>query len=235
MKTRKSSRVKPDARRRLAEIERRLRSAYGHPCHHNPSDPLDDLIFLVLSRMTQEVKYLRTYEALREALPSWGAVLDAPSHDLEGLLQDAGLATTKSRQIQAILTEIEAREGALDLSHLRGLTDDEVEAYLTSLPGVARKTARCVMLYALDRNTCPVDTHVWRIMRRLGFALDAPWSERNAGRLEEMIPESLRPSLHVTLVAHGRAICRARRPLCGDCVLAALCPSVDRGEPARES
>jgi len=193
---------------------------------------LDDLVFLVLSRMTQEVKYRRTYESLRAALPSWGAVLDAASHDLEDLLHDAGLARTKSHQIQAILEEIEAREGALDLSGLRDLPDDEVEAYLTSLPGVARKTARCVMLYALDRDTCPVDTHVWRVMRRLGFAPDKPWSESNARRLEDVIPSNLRASLHVTLISHGRAICQARRPLCSECVLVDSCPSVDPGELA---
>jgi len=228
MKTRNDKRVKASASRRLREIERRLRSAYGQPRHHNPSDPLDDLVFLVLSRMTQEVKYLRTYRALREEMPSWGAAMDAPADELEDLLQDAGLAPTKSRQIQAILKEVEAREGRLDLSRLRTLSDEDAESYLTSLPGVARKTARCVMLYALGRDTCPVDTHVWRVMRRLGIAPDKPWSESRARRLEEAIPTTLRASLHVTLVAHGRAVCKARRPLCGACSLATLCPSAKR-------
>lgn len=228
IKTRKSDEVKSGNSKRLREIERRLRAVYGQPRHHNPSDPIDDLIFVVLSRMTQEVKYLRTYQALREEMPSWGVVMDAPADNLEDLLQDAGLAPTKSRQIKAILKEIEAREGALDLSRLRALSDDAVEAYLTSLPGVARKTARCVMLYTLDRDACPVDTHVWRVMRCLGIAPDKSWSESNARRLEEVIPRVLRSSLHVTLIAHGREICRARRPLCRECVLSTLCPFADR-------
>jgi endonuclease III len=228
MKTRKSGKVKSTDPKRLCEIERRLRAAYGQPRHYNPSDPLDDLVFLVLSRMTQEVKYLRTYQAVRREMPTWGVVMDAPVDDLEELLQDAGLAPTKSRQIQAILKEIEARERVLDLSRLRGLSDDEVEAYLASLPGVARKTARCVMLYALDRQACPVDTHVWRIMRRLGVAPDKPWSESDARSLEEAIPKNLRSSLHVTLIAHGRTICRARYPICRECALLTLCPSADR-------
>jgi len=188
---------------------------------------LDNLVFLILSRMTQEVKYLRTYQALREALPDWGLVMDAPAEQLEDVLQYAGLAATKSRHIQAILKEIEAREGALDLSRLRMLSDDEVEEYLCSLPGVSRKTARCVMLYALGRDTCPVDTHVWRVMQRLGVAPDKPWNEGDGQRLEELIPTGLRASLHVTLVAHGRSICRARRPLCDECVLMRLCPSAN--------
>jgi len=228
MKTRKSYEVKPSGSKRLREVECRLRAAHGQPRHHNPADPIDDLIFVVLSRMTQEVKYLRTYQALREEMPSWGVVMDAPAGNLEAMIQDAGLAPTKSRQIKAILKEIEAREGALNLSRLRDLSDDAVEAYLTSLPGVARKTARCVMLYALDRDACPVDTHVWRIMRRLGIAPEKSWSESNARRLEEAIPRFLRCSLHVTLIAHGRSICRARRPRCRECVLSSLCPSADR-------
>ena len=228
MKTRKLASVKRNDPQRLRLIERRLREAYGQPRHHNPSDPLDDLIFLVLSRMTQEVKYLRTYRALRRELPTWGAVMDASESYLEDLLQDAGLAPTKSRHIRAILKEIEAREGTLDLSRLHGLPDEEAEAYLTSLPGVARKTARCVMLYALGSETCPVDAHVWRVMKRLGVAPDKPWSEPASRRLEESIPRDIRASLHVTLVAHGREICQARFPRCQECVLQNLCPSAAR-------
>ena len=95
--------------RRIREIEACLRRTYGSPRHHNPLDPLDDLIFLVLSRMTQEVKYLRTYKAVREEFPNWEDVLHADSGELERVLADAGLAHTKSRNIQAILKEVEAR------------------------------------------------------------------------------------------------------------------------------
>jgi len=222
MKTRKSSAVKGG---RLRAIEARLGREYGQPDHHNPTDPLDDLVFVILSRMTQEVKYTRTYADLRRDLPTWEQVMDAPPDELIDLLRDAGLAGTKARHLQAILEEIEVREGRLSLDRLRGLEDEEVEGYLTSLPGVARKTARCVMLYALGRDVCPVDAHVWRVMGRLGFAPCGPWSERGAKRLEDRIPRALRRSLHVTLVAHGRAVCRARGPRCEACCLRDLCPS----------
>jgi len=226
MKTRKYKSVK-GAAVRLRRIEAILRRTYGSPRHYNPTDPLDDLIFLVLSRMTQEVKYRRTYAALRESMPDWGIVRDAPPNELEELLADAGLAMTKTSQIQAILKEVEHREGKLDLARLRALEDEEIEQYLTSLPGVGRKTARCVMLYALGRPTCPVDTHVWRVMQRLGFAPARQWNDQDARHLEESIPEQLRPSLHVTLVAHGRSVCRAPKPICSKCVLAGTCPSCE--------
>lgn len=217
----------PDDDHRAREIERRLRKAYGQPRHFNPEDPLDDLIFLVLSRMTQEIKYVRTYTRLRASLSTWHEVRDAPPNELEALIHEAGLAPTKAAQIQAILVDIEAREGALTLHRLRAMADNEAERYLTSLPGVARKTALCVMLYALGRDVLPVDTHVWRVARRLGFAPAGEWSEGRGRFLEAAIPRELRGSLHVTMLAHGRRVCRARAPSCESCLLADLCPTTD--------
>ena len=211
--------------RRARRIERRLRMKYGQPRHFNPEDPLDDLIFLVLSRMTQEIKYVRTYSRLRGALSTWHEVRDAPSDELEAVIQEAGLAPTKAAHIQAILADIEEREGVLSLHRLRLMADDEVERYLTSLPGVARKTALCVMLYALDREVLPVDTHVWRVAQRLDLASAGGWSEGRGRALEAAIPRELRGSLHMTMIAHGRQVCRARVPDCGRCLLADLCPA----------
>ena len=173
---------------RVGEIERRLKRAYGQPRHFNPADPLDDLIFLVLSRMTQEIKYVRTYRRLRNSLSTWHAVRDAPPNELEALIHEAGLARTKAAQIQEILREIEAREVDLSLDRLRNMESGETEEYLTSLPGVARKTALCVMLYALGRDALPVDTHVWRVAQRLGLAPAGEWSEGRGRALEPSPP-----------------------------------------------
>ena len=202
-----------------------MREAYGQPRHFNPEDPLDDLIFLVLSRMTQELKYVRTYARLRRSLSTWNEVRDAPPDELEALIHEAGLAPTKAAQILAILAEIESREGRLSLHRLRSMTDGEVERYLTSLPGVARKTALCVMLYTLGRDVLPVDTHVWRVAQRLGLAPAGEWSGGRGRTLEATVPRELRGSLHVTMLAHGRQVCRARAPSCETCMLADLCPA----------
>ena len=228
----RSTESAPGDDRRVREIEQRLRKAYGQPRHFNPEDPLDDLIFLVLSRMTQEIKYVRTYSRLRRSLSTWPAVRDAPPDELEAIIFEAGLAPTKTAQIQAILAEIEEREGALHLHRLRGMADDEVERYFTSLPGVARKTALCVMLYALGREVLPVDTHVWRVAQRLGLAPAGEWSEGRGRTLEAAVPRELRGSVHVTMIAHGRQICRARAPSCDSCTLADLCPTAGPNLPA---
>lgn len=221
----RSMSVALDKESRIRAIEQRLRAAYGQPRHFNPEDPLDDLIFLVLSRMTQEVKYVRTYSRLRASLSTWNAVRDAPRDELEMLIHEAGLAPTKATQIQSILCAVEVREGVLSLHRLSSMDNDQVESYLVSLPGVARKTALCVMLYTLGRHVLPVDTHVWRVAQRLGLAARGPWTERRGRALEAEVPEQLRGSLHVTMVAHGREVCRAQAPMCDMCTLLDLCPT----------
>jgi endonuclease-3 len=193
---------------------------------------LDDLVFIILSRMTQEVKYSRTFLALREEFPKWEALRDARLRTVERCLRDAGLAQTKARQIKATLSEITEREGRLDLERLRVLPDDAIEDYLASLPGVGRKSAKCVMLYSLERDVLPVDAHVWRIGKRLGWIAQEQWSERESLRLEARVPRKLRASLHVTLVAHGRQICTARNPKCQACVLADSCPFSAKPAPS---
>ena len=225
MPMRRATRPTTDDGCQAREIERRLRAEYGQPRHFNPSDALDDLIFIVLSRMTQEIKYVRTYSRLRNTFSTWNEVRDAPPEELEDLIREAGLAPSKTAQIQAILAEIQSREGILSLHRLRSMADDEVERYLTGLPGVARKTALCVMLYTLDRAVLPVDTHVWRVAQRLGLAPAGRWSEARGRALEAGIPRELRGPLHVTMIAHGRQVCRARRPGCEHCVLTDLCPA----------
>ena len=175
--------------------------------------------------MTQEIKYVRTYSRLQASLSTWNAVRDAPPDELEMLIHEAGLAPTKTAQIQSILCAVEVREGTLSLHRLRSMGNDQVERYLTSLPGVARKTALCVMLYALGRDVLPVDTHVWRVAQRLGLAAWGQWTEQRGRVLEAVVPGKLRGSLHVTMVAHGRQVCRARTPMCDRCMLLDLCPT----------
>ena len=136
-----------------------MRREYGQPRHFNPADPLDDLIFLVLSRMTQEVKYIRTYSRLRDSLSTWHAVRDAPPDELETLIHEAGLAPTKAAQIQAILGEIGARESRLSLHRLRGMETDKVEQYLTSLPGWHERPLCASCSTPSEGTSCP-----WTLM-----------------------------------------------------------------------
>jgi endonuclease III len=99
------------------------------------------------------------------------------------------------------------------------------QAYLSSLPGVGRKTAACVLLFALGMRDVPVDTHVSRVGTRLGlFRSGAPFEEMHDEMLA-ITPPGEELELHLNLLRHGRRTCYARRPACVDCALQRMCPS----------
>src|SRR5439155_11731109 len=155
--------------RRIRAILNRLRKRYGELTPPRAVDPLDELILTVLSQHTSDVNAVRAFSDLREAYPTWGAVVDAPTNEVADAIRSGGLANSKAPRIQAILREVHEREGAFDLETLRGKSDAEARAWLTSLPGVGPKTAAVVLSFAFGRDALPVDTHVHRVARRLGM------------------------------------------------------------------
>lgn len=214
----------PD-RRRLRSIADRLIRAFGPLEPPRASDPLDELIWTVLSQHTSDLNAERAFHALRAAYPTWERVVAAGSASVADAIRSGGLANTKAVRIQAILREIAEREGGYELSTLRGLDDAEVRAYLTSLPGVGPKTAAVVMAFALGRDAIPVDTHVHRVSRRLGLIPPKASAERAHDLLAEMVPDELKTPLHVGLIRLGREVCKAQAPRCAECPLADLCPT----------
>jgi endonuclease-3 len=140
-------------------------------------------------------------------------------------IRSGGLANTKAPRIQAILREVREREGAFDLSSLRGMSDGDATAYLASLPGVGPKTAAVVLAFSLGRDAIPVDTHVHRVATRLGWITPKTGAERAHRVLEELVPAEIRVPTHVGLIRLGREICKAGRPRCEECPLFELCPT----------
>jgi endonuclease-3 len=117
------------------------------------------------------------------------------------------------------------RAGALDLTWLSRRTVPQAQEYLCSLPGVGRKTAACVLLFSFGMRDVPVDTHVSRVGTRLGlFRPGAPFEELHDAMLA-LTPRGQELELHLNLLRHGRRTCDARRPRCGACALARMCPS----------
>lgn len=206
-------------------IEPLLREAYGQPRHHNKRDPLAELVFILLSTQTREAEYRRMFTVLWHRYRSWNRLRTAPSGEVASLIRFGGFATRKVALLQRLLDCIHSDRGTTSLRFLRNLSDEEAMRYLTSLPGVGLKTARCVLMYSLGRQVLPVDTHVWRIANRLGWLRGGKHpDDRRSEELERGIHPALRHSLHVTMIAHGRSVCRAR-PRCDRCVIAQLCPS----------
>jgi endonuclease-3 len=207
-------------RRRVRTIRDRLRDAYGKPVERIHRRPIDELILTVLSQNTNDRNRDVAYLRLTARFETWAEVRDAPVAEVEDAIRPGGLAPTKAVRIQEILRAL----GDDDLMELETEPLDEARRRLTELPGVGRKTAACVLMFAFGRPDIPVDTHVFRVGTRLGLF-------RPAGSLEEAHDEMLRLvdpgdayETHVSLIRHGRRTCGARSPDCPECPLLRMCP-----------
>jgi endonuclease III len=210
-------------KRLLRQATEILVREYGLPTHGNKSDPLDELVYIVLSSQTDETKYQAAHGALVREFPSLAAISLEDEDRIEQLIRPAGLSRVKARNLVCILTQVERDLGERSLNALYEWDDGRAEAYLCSLPGVGIKSARCVLMYSLGRRVMPIDTHNFRVLQRLG-AHDLPLPVRRwHDAVQEMIPADIRHPLHVTLVAHGREVCKAAKPRCDVCPLRHIC------------
>jgi len=214
--------------RRIRAVHNRLRKAQGEFAPKPARPILDELVLTVLSQHTSDINSGRAFEGLRARFNTWDEVLTAPVEELADSIRAGGIADVKAKRIQAILGDIEEREGAIDLGRLLDLPDDEVEEYLCSLPGVGPKTAACVLVFSMGRAAFPIDTHVHRIVQRLGWVGPKDNAEAVHRGLTPAIPPDIRYSLHVAFIEHGRTVCKARTPLCSECVLLDLCTAGPR-------
>jgi endonuclease-3 len=213
--------------RRVRGIRDRLRLVYGRPVAEPHRQPVEELVLTVLSQSTNDRNRDVAYLRLRDRFPSWEAVREAPNEEVEAAIRPGGISKVKSQRIQAILREL---PDPIALDELETLPIEAARDRLTALPGVGRKTAACVLLFAYGRPDVPVDTHVSRVGTRLGlFRPGAPFEELHDDMLS--IVASMRSErrqeleLHVNLLRHGRRTCHAQRPRCEDCALLRMCPT----------
>lgn len=199
-----------------------LASAYGLPRLGNPRNPIDDIIYIVLSNKTAPTTAVKTYRKLKKRFPKWETLLGARASTLRSVVKPAGLSGVKSQQIRDALKKIRSDFGRLSLRQLRQWPDAEAQRYLTSLPGISEKVAKCVMLYTLSGQVLPVDAHVHRISTRLGWT-DRKRADQCHAELELLVPPPRRYALHVDCVAHGRSVCRPISPLCQECCIRRHC------------
>lgn len=214
----------------LAEI---LDFAYGSPDHNNKKDPLDELVFILLSRRTRDVGYERVYDELKEHFPDWSNVVEAPDHDLHRIIDSAGLGGKRVEEIRGNLRIIHNRFGRYSLENLREWSNRKIFEFLTSLKGIGPKSTYCIMMYSLGRQVFPVDTHVNRICQRLGIIESGLNHKKAQVLLEDVFPQSLRYKLHVNMLAHGRATCHPRNPACHECIIAGFCKYTRNGTSRR--
>jgi endonuclease-3 len=210
---------KRPSRKRVRAIGDRLRELYGSRRNDPHGDPVHELVLTILSQNTNDNNRDVAYRRLRDRFGDWDSIRDAPPAEVVEAIRPGGLANIKGPRIQQVLGELGPEA---DLDWLRDAPRQEAVDYLTSLPGVGRKTAACVMIFALDRPEIPVDTHVHRVGGRLGLF---PPGISLEGAHDEMLAITDRGDayeLHMNLISHGRRICRPR-PRCGECALARMC------------
>lgn len=219
----------------MVRIRERLREVYGVPLMRPHGEPLAELVLTVLSQSTNDRNRDVAFLRLRERLPTWEQVRDAPVAEVEEAIRPGGISKVKSARIQAILRAItdnpgaaadaDAHGGRLSLDWLADAPIPRSRNYLVSLPGVGRKTAACVLLFAYGLRDVPVDTHVSRVGMRLGLLrTGAPFEELHDEMLA-LTPPGEELELHVNLLRHGRRTCHARSPACVECALGRMCPS----------
>jgi endonuclease III len=217
------------SRGRVLRVRERLREVFGVPLMRPHGHPLAELVLTVLSQSTNDRNRDVAYLRLRELLPSWEAVRDAPVAAVEEAIRPGGISRVKSQRIQAILHAISAdpRDPPHELS-LDWIADaplEESRDYLTRLPGVGRKTAACVLLFSYGLRDVPVDTHVSRVGMRLHLLEPGAPFDRLHDQMLAITPPGAELEFHVNLLRHGRRVCHAHRPACRACALRRMCPS----------
>jgi endonuclease-3 len=227
------------SRARVVRLRERLRAVYGIPLMRPHGDPIAELILTVLSQSTNDRNRDVAYLRLRERFVSWEQVRDAPVAEVEEAIRPGGISRVKSARIQAILRAISddpgppgatpaslaARTDELSLGWLADAPIAQARDYLIALPGVGRKTAACVLLFAYGLHDVPVDTHVSRVGMRLRLLRPGAPFEELHDQMLALTPPGQELELHVNLLRHGRRTCHARSPACHECALARMCPS----------
>ncbi|RYX80247.1 endonuclease III [bacterium] len=192
----------------------------------NKRDPLDGLILIILSQATSDVNCDRAFSGLKTAFPTWKECMDAPVSAVADSIRSGGLANQKAARIQQLLREIWDERGNHDLNFLNDLPGSQCEQYLSKFHGVGPKTIACVLVFFLDKPAFPVDTHVFRICKRLGWLRPKGSPDEAHRTLHELVPDECKLDLHVNLIAHGRLTCRADGnggPKCGECSIKKFC------------
>jgi endonuclease III len=216
--------ARPGTRAHAREIAARLEAAQGHIAWRRHRDPVSELVTTLLSHSTTDANQLRAFESLRARFPTWDEVRRAPAAQVEQAVRVAGLANQKGPRIQQVLDVVADDPRGADLEWLGEIPLGEAMTFLTALPGVGPKTAACVMCFCFDAPVVPADTHVHRIALRTRIVPPRATAARAQERLSRWIPPELTYATHMHLIAHGRTVCTARSPRCGECPLLDLCP-----------
>ena len=204
-------------------INRILVRHFGIP--HRPKklpNPIDALIATILSQNTNDKNSYQAYQNLKKKYKSRQKLADAPRNKIEQTIRVAGLGKQKSAAIKNFLVTLKKNKGSLNLQYIKKMPDQEILNELTSIKRIGVKTASCVLLFSLDRNVCPVDTHVHRTLNRIGI-VKTKTPDKTFEKINGKLPERIAHQFHTNLIKLGREICKPTKPLCSVCPLLKFC------------
>ena len=209
--------------KKIKKILRLLNRVHGKPERFKNEAPMDVLIRTILSQNTSDTNSDKAFAVLKANFKSWDALLKSNTKMISRLIRSAGLSNIKAKRLKDALSEIRRREGRIGLSRLKNFEIDVSLNYLRSLNGVGPKTAACVLLFGFGMPVMPVDTHIFRVTKRLGLIEKDIKVEEAHNVLSRKVPADLIYDFHLGIIEHGRRTCRAQNPRCGICVLYGLC------------
>lgn len=208
---------------KILSIAKLLRKKYGRKRFKREADPVGELIGTILSQNTSDRNSHRAYDNLRRHFKNWDKLRRARTSAIKREIKIAGLANIKAPRIKGALDEIKRRYGSLNLDFLGGLDTDVGYKFLSSIKGVGPKTAACVLLFSFEKPIMPVDTHIFRVTKRLGILDRKATHEEAQEYFSVVVPKNLIYGFHINIISHGRQICTARNPRCSICNLKRSC------------
>lgn len=209
---------------KLKVVAERLRASLGTPRRKSKMpDPLELLIATILSQNTNDINSHKAFINLKSAYPNLRELAAVRPRRIETLIRVGGLARKKSKVIVQVTGEIVRNFDDFDRRALRKLKGRDLLVRLRNLKGVGYKTASCVLLFSLgDDDAFPVDTHVHRILNRLGV-VHTPTPDQTFLAVRDEIPKCRGYELHINLIKFGRKTCTAQKPRCHECELFDIC------------
>ena len=204
-------------------IIQNLQNTFGEPRLGAKTDALAMLIKIILSQATTDTNSRRTFQNLKKQFKTWEKVLAATENEIAGAIRLGGLANQKAKVIKELLAQIKEHHGALSLKFVDKMPGEAARDYLLNFRGIGPKTVACTLLFALHKEVFPLDTHIFRIFKRMGILPEKITDIKAHRLLNELVPRGKFYSLHVNLIRLGKKICRPREPLCERCPLIEYC------------
>jgi len=215
-------------KKKIEKINKLLIQHFGIPLKAkiNPT-PLDAIIGTILSQNTNDKNSYQAYRNLKDNFNNWDELSLLKPSQIEKYIKVAGLGKQKSKAIYELLQSLKKKENSISLDLIKTKSDVEILDELTSYNGVGVKTASCVLLFSLERNICPVDTHVHRTLNRIGI-VKTNTPEKTFYEILNKIPDGVAHSFHTNLIRLGREICKPANPNCSSCPFLKICKFDDK-------